>query len=89
MRVDVSKVPGCDAHRIGSTYQYIGEVDRTGTSGGGGGGGGDAPGPVLRARVARCVDGLDGKLYDLALSGRNQFLYPPRRSKSQPAPQKT
>jgi hypothetical protein len=62
-------VPGADPPRLGSTYQYIGEVDTSGGGGGGGGGGGvggvegeggDASSSVvLRARVARCVDGLD------------------------------
>ena len=30
--------------------------------------------PCLRARVARCVDGLDLKLYGRALHERNKFL---------------
>ena len=65
--VDVANVPSPDPHRIDSLYQYIGEID-----GGGGGGGGGAP--CLRARVARCVDGLDLKLYARALRERNRFL---------------
>lgn len=65
--VDVANVPSPDPHRIDSLYQYIGEID-----GGGGDGGGGAP--RLRARVARCVDGLDLKLYARALRERNRFL---------------
>ena len=69
MVVDVSKVPGGDPHRVGSLYQYIGEVDSRGDDGG-------ADEPVLRARVARCVDGLDVKVYNLALHERTKFLKP-------------
>jgi hypothetical protein len=29
---------------------------------------------VLRARVARCVDGLDVGVYDIALRERNRWL---------------
>ena len=63
-------------------YQYIGEVD----SGGGGGNAGE--GPVLRARVARCVDGLDVNVYTIALKERERFLgeHNPRRTKTQPPP---
>ena len=42
----------------------IGEVDGRGPDGK----------PCLRARVARCVDGLDLKLYGRALHERNKFL---------------
>lgn len=89
--VDVSKVSGADAHRVGSTYQYIGEVDSSGVGAGPGRGpGGEV---VLRARVARCVDGLDVGLYHLSLHERKLFLQPPRpghghnfKSKTQPPP---
>ena len=69
--VDVANVPSPDPHRIDSLYQYIGEIDAAGGGGGGDGGGGA---PCLRARVARCVDGLDLKLYAAALRERNRFL---------------
>ena len=62
--VDVANVPAPDPHKIGSLYQYIGEVDGRGPDGT----------PCLRARVARCVDGLDLKLYGRALHERNKFL---------------
>ena len=44
LAVDVSLVPGADPHRVGSMYQYIGEVDMRGAD-------------RTLARVARCVDG--------------------------------
>lgn len=69
--VDVANVPSPDPHRIDSLYQYIGEID---AAGGGGGGDGGCGAPCLRARVARCVDGLDLKLYAAALRERNRFL---------------
>lgn len=69
--VDVANVPSPDPHRIDSLYQYIGEIDAAGGGGDGNGGGGA---PCLRARVARCVDGLDLKLYARALRERNRFL---------------
>jgi|AntAceMinimDraft_5_1070358.scaffolds.fasta_scaffold42613_1 hypothetical protein len=100
--VDVSKVPRADPPRLGSLYQYIGEVDssapRVGEAGKGTGTGtgtdidGDRlePRPILRARVARCVDGLDIALYKRALDVRNLFLNAPspakRRSTIQPPP---
>lgn len=62
--VDVANVPAPDPHKIDSLYQYIGEVDGRGPDGK----------PCLRARVARCVDGLDLKLYGRALHERNKFL---------------
>ena len=62
--VDVANVPAPDPHKIESLYQYIGEVDGRGPDGT----------PCLRARVARCVDGLDLKLYGRALHERNKFL---------------
>ena len=62
--VDVANVPAHDPHKIDSLYQYIGEVDGRGPDGT----------PCLRARVARCVDGLDLKLYGRALHERNKFL---------------
>jgi len=62
--VDVANVPAPDPHKIDSLYQYIGEVDGRGPDGT----------PCLRARVARCVDGLDLKLYGRALHERNKFL---------------
>ena len=62
--VDVANVPAPDPHKIDSMYQYIGEVDGWGPDGT----------PCLRARVARCVDGLDLKLYGRALHERNKFL---------------
>ena len=37
------------------------------------------PKPVLRARVARCVDGLDLLVYHKALETRNKFLHPPSK----------
>jgi hypothetical protein len=43
-------------------YQYIGEVDVRGTD------------RILRARVARCVDGLDVEVYKRALQVRRKFL---------------
>lgn len=69
--VDVANVPSPDPHRIDSLYQDIGEIDAAGGGGDGDGGGGA---PCLRARVARCVDGLDLKLYARALRERNRFL---------------
>ena len=50
--------------------QFIGEVDAH--SGGESGDGGGAR-VVLRARVSRCVDGLDIALYEEALAVRRQF----------------
>ena len=70
--VDVSKVSGADPHRVGSLYQYIGELDAAV----GGGPDPTEPKPVLRARVARCVDGLDLLVYHKALETRNKFLHP-------------
>jgi hypothetical protein len=48
--------------------QFIGELDARG-----GGDAEQAARPVLRARVARCVDGLDLALYEEALTVRRQF----------------
>jgi hypothetical protein len=62
LAVDVSLVPGADPHRVGSMYQYIGEVDVRGAD------------RTLRARVARCVDGLDVEVYKRALQVRRKFL---------------
>jgi len=62
LAVDVSLVPGADPHRVGSLYQYIGELDVRGTD------------KTLRARVARCVDGLDVEVYKRALQVRRKFL---------------
>ena len=62
LAVDVSLVPGADPHRVGSMYQYIGEVDIRGAD------------RTLKARVARCVDGLDIEVYKRALQVRRKFL---------------
>ena len=75
--VDVSKVSGADPHRVGSLYQYIGELDAAV----GGGPDPTEPKPVLRARVARCVDGLDLLVYHKALETRNKFLHPPSKQR--------
>jgi hypothetical protein len=50
--------------------QFIGEVDARGGGDSVDGGGARV---VLRARVARCVDGLDLALYEEALAVRRQF----------------
>ena len=49
--VDVSKVSGADPHRVGSLYQYIGELDAAV----GGGPDPTEPKPVLRARASRAA----------------------------------
>ena len=77
LAVDASVVPSADAPRIGSLYQYIGELDRAGA---GGGPDPTAPRPVLRARVARCVDGLDVRVYFSAHRGREKFLNPRKKA---------
>ena len=69
--VDVMAVPGADAPRLGSLYQIIGEMD---SCAGNEEPGRRAEGPVLRARVVRCVDGLDVGIYYQALKERNAFL---------------
>eukprot|EP00128_Syssomonas_multiformis_P012478 Colp12_sorted_trinity150504_noHs@1116 len=48
--------------RINSLYQVIGEVELRSAK------------PFLKARVCRCVDGLDMKLYEQALELRRAFL---------------
>jgi hypothetical protein len=60
--MDGALVPGADPHRVGSMYQYIGEVDMRGAD------------RTLKARVARCVDGLDIEVYKRALQVRRKFL---------------
>ena len=77
LAVDASVVPSADAPRIGSLYQYIGELDRAGA---GGGPDPTAPRPVLRARVARCVDGLDVRVYFSAHREREKFLNPRKKA---------
>jgi hypothetical protein len=68
--VDLSLVPGGDPHRVGSSYQYIGELE-VGTQSESKSK--SAP-PTLRARVARNVDGLDQEVYRRALQVRRKFL---------------
>lgn len=63
--VDTSLVPNGDPHRLGSMYQYIGELDVSEGMG---------ETPLLRARVARNVDGLDQETYKRALQVRRKFL---------------
>jgi hypothetical protein len=53
-----------------SLMQFIGEVD---AHSGGESGDGSGARVVLRARVSRCVDGLDVALYEEALAVRRQF----------------
>ncbi|EEH53082.1 uncharacterized protein MICPUCDRAFT_42601 [Micromonas pusilla CCMP1545] len=77
LAVDASVVPSADAPRIGSLYQYIGELD---CAGAGGGPDPTAPRPVLRARVARCVDGLDVRVYFSAHREREKFLNPRKKA---------
>jgi hypothetical protein len=68
--VDLRRASGADPPRVGSLFQYIGELDAAR----GAGPDPDEPRPVLRARVARCVDGLDVGVYDIALRERNKWL---------------
>ena len=68
--VDLRRASCADPPRVGSLFQYIGELDAAR----GAGPDPDEPRPVLRARVARCVDGLDVGVYDIALRERNKWL---------------
>ena len=58
--------------QVGSLMQFIGEVDVRGAAGAAAADDA-APRLVVRARVARCVDGMDLSLYEEALSVRRQF----------------
>lgn len=66
--VDTTLVAAELAFAVDSLYQVIGELQppQQGQQGGG-------P-PVLRARVARCVDGMDVGLYEQAVRLRRNFL---------------
>jgi len=58
-------------------YQIIGELREEGEGGRGGeevGGGGNGRRLVLRARVARAVDGMDVSLYEQSVRLRRAFL---------------
>lgn len=69
--VDTTLVAAELAFAVDSLYQVIGELQppQQGQQGQQGGG----P-PVLRARVARCVDGMDVGLYEQAVRLRRNFL---------------
>lgn len=65
LMLDTTLVPGL-AFALDSLYQVIGELQPPSA---------EEPGPpVLRARVARCVDGMDVTLYEQAVRIRRSFL---------------
>ncbi|XP_033641200.1 CST complex subunit TEN1-like [Asterias rubens] len=50
--------------RPGSVFQFIGELDSASSN----------HQPILRARVVRCVDGMDVAMYNKALDAQRKFF---------------
>eukprot|EP00937_MAST-01D_sp_MAST-1D-sp2_P006736 g6736.t1 len=81
--VDTSLL-GPVAFAVGSTFQFIGEMEVIAADAAAGAACGSTA-PLLRARVAQDVDGVDEQLFARALEVRRRFLADPRFV-PQPAP---
>ena len=74
LAVDTTLLDPCDGFVLGRLFQFIGETSVPQQQGFVGGAAVAAPAPVLRARIAQDVDGMDTSLFERALEVRRRFL---------------